>query len=192
MNRFPLITLALLVTSLFASLSPLATEVLIYDRPAIAHGEIWRLLSGHLVHLSPSHLVADLVGFGITSALIEQRWGRKIAVLHTAMGLGIGLALWLCDPELERFGGLSGLAYGNAIVVALMLLERRGTGHRVALMVVSALLLKSFMDFAYGTAGLLGSAPEPFVTVPLSHLVGMAIACLFFVNTTEESRHVTV
>ena len=192
MNRFPLITMVILVTSLFASLSPLATEALIYDRQAIAHSEIWRLLTGHLVHLSPSHLVSDLIGFGITSMLIERSWGRRIAVLHAAMGLGIGLALWLCDPALERFGGLSGLAYGNAVVVALMLLERRGIGHHVAVLLVSALLLKAFMDFAYGTAGLLGSASSAFVTVPLSHLVGMVIACLFFVSTTEESRHVTV
>jgi membrane associated rhomboid family serine protease len=46
-------------------LSPAATAVLEYDRAAVAAGEIWRLLTGHLTHWSFDHLFWDVLGLAI-------------------------------------------------------------------------------------------------------------------------------
>lgn len=192
MNRLPWITLFVVVASLYATLSPATADAWIYDRQAIQAGEVWRLLTGHLVHLSSGHLTTDLLGFGLSGVLIECCWGHKSGLLYLAMGTGIGLALWVFEPTLARFGGLSGLAYGNAVIVALKMLARRQIGYRIAMLLLSVLILKIFMDFIYTTSGLFETGADSFVTVPFSHLVGVLIACTFFITAKEESRHVTV
>lgn len=192
MNRLPLITIAVVVVSLFATLSPTAADALIYDRQAIQAGEIWRPLTGHLVHLSSRHLITDLLGFGLSGVLIERCWGRKSVLLYLAMGTSIGVALWMFEPMLARFGGLSGLAYGNVAFLVLTLHARRQAGHGIAQLLLAALLLKMLMDFSYTTAGMFGAAAQTFITAPLSHLIGVLIACAFFITTPQESRHVTV
>lgn len=84
-----------------------------FDRAAIGEGEWWRLLSGHLVHLGPSHMLLNiaallllwwLVGAGLTLA----GW-----LLVTASSIAcIDLGLWLLDPALSWYVGLSGLLHG--------------------------------------------------------------------------------
>lgn len=192
MNRLPWITLFVVAMSLYATLSPATADAWIYDRQAIQAGEFWRLLTGHLVHLSPGHLITDLLGFGLSGVLIERCWGHKSGLLYLAMGTGIGLTLWVFEPELARFGGLSGLAYGNAAFLALTLHARRQAGHDIAQLALAALLLKMLMDFSYTTSALIGTSTQTVVTVPLSHLIGVLIACTFFITAQEESHHVTV
>jgi rhomboid family GlyGly-CTERM serine protease len=192
MNRLPLITITVVAISFFATLFPVAGDALIYDRQAIAAGETWRLLSGHLVHLSLQHLVIDLLAFGISGVLIERSLGRLSGGLYLAMSAGIGLALLALDPELARFGGLSGLAYGNVAFLALTIHMRRQAGYRTAQTLLVAMLLKLLTDFTYTTSGLLGMSTEQAVTVPLSHLMGVLFACMFFILATQENRYVTV
>jgi rhomboid family GlyGly-CTERM serine protease len=192
MNRLPVTTFAVLAASVFATWSPAAADALIYDRQAIAAGEVWRLLTGHLVHLSARHLASDLLAFGIGGVLIERSWGRSSGALYLAMSAGIGLSLWALDPALARFGGLSGLAYGNMAFLVLTMHARRQAGHGIAQMLLAAMLIKLLMDFTFTTSGLLGSSAGQAVTVPLSHLMGVLIACISFVVATQENRHVTV
>src|SRR5690348_16523483 len=33
-----------------------------YDRDAVLHGEVWRLLTGNFVHLGAGHLLEDMAG----------------------------------------------------------------------------------------------------------------------------------
>ena len=75
---FPLVTL-LLVSG--AGLLYLAAQrdtgflALLYSRTALADGEWWRQLTGHLVHFSWSHLPADIGGFLPWRVTIAQKTG---------------------------------------------------------------------------------------------------------------------
>jgi rhomboid family GlyGly-CTERM serine protease len=114
---FPAATLllAMLVALLFlatrdddASLLPL-----LYSRAALADGEFWRLLSGHLTHFSWTHLAADLGGFVLLGMLIESEQGKSLfGGLLLYLALGTSSALWLFVPELWFYGGISALNYG--------------------------------------------------------------------------------
>ena len=84
-----------------------------YDRMAILQGEYWRLVTGHLVHDSWSHLIENLAGVGLVAALFPRDYSlRQWLLLALASLVCIDIAfLWL-EPQLEWYVGLSGVLHG--------------------------------------------------------------------------------
>ncbi len=113
---FPLMTLLLVSgTALLFLAAQRDTTLLalLYSRAALADGEVWRLLTGHLMHFSWSHLAADIGGFLLLGVLLEREQGRAtLASLLVLLALGTSAALWLFVPELGYYGGISALNYG--------------------------------------------------------------------------------
>lgn len=115
-NDFPLFTL--LLTSVAALLFLLMRSdtnllALLYSRDALQQGELWRLLTGHLMHFSWTHLAADIGGFLLLGVMIEREQGRPTLVgLLMVLALGTSAALWLLVPQLAFYGGISALNYG--------------------------------------------------------------------------------
>jgi rhomboid family GlyGly-CTERM serine protease len=157
---------------------PEAAAACIYDRAAIARGELWRLLTGHLVHFTALHLFSDGAAFGIAAAAIE-RSGRPLGRLLFILGAGIGVVLWWCLPQMAFYGGLSGIGYGLFVYAALALPDPRSRWRRPAQIAAAAIVLKVLLETGMKT-------PRPFipaqgfVPVPLSHAVGVVIALLFY------------
>lgn len=192
MDRLPVCTLSVLLMSLIGSLWPAAGGSLVYERQAILEGELWRLVTGHLVHFSSLHLAADLLVFGGAGLLIEREQGGRAAYLYLTTAGVIGCALLLFEPQLDRFGGLSGLAYGSVVYLAMSNLRRRGSGSAIALVVLTVLPLKLVIDCVQPISILSGLEFQPFVSVPLSHLVGVLTAGACFISTSKENHHVPV
>ena len=63
------------VTALAVYLLPGVGEALVYDRSAILTGELWRLVTGHWVHFSASHLFYDVTVLGSLPLDIRVREG---------------------------------------------------------------------------------------------------------------------
>jgi rhomboid family GlyGly-CTERM serine protease len=84
-----------------------------YDRVAIQQGEYWRLVTGHLVHDSWSHLIENLAGVGLVAALFPSDYSlRQWLVLALASLLCIDIAFVWLEPQLEWYVGLSGVLHG--------------------------------------------------------------------------------
>jgi rhomboid family GlyGly-CTERM serine protease len=104
---------ALSVAIIFAIVGDTGRIWLSYDRPAIAGGEIWRLLSGHFVHLGISHLIWDAAGLLLIWFLVAPSFSREQwLVVSLATVVGIDLGFWFLEPNLTWYVGLSGLAHG--------------------------------------------------------------------------------
>ena len=91
-----------------------------FDREAILHGHVWRLISGHLVHLGWSHLWLNIAGLALIWVLVgrcfsTQQWG----IIFAGSALGIGLGLLIFNPELGWYVGLSGVLHGILIAGAV-------------------------------------------------------------------------
>ncbi len=106
---------ALLLTALFLLLAllPPVSSWLEYRRDLIAQGEVWRLFTGHFVHLNLHHAVMNAVGAVLVAHLFaaeikRQQWWALIL----AMPLFISLGLWLRQPDLQGYAGFSGLLHG--------------------------------------------------------------------------------
>ncbi len=98
-------------------------RVLQYQREAILSGELWRLVSGHLVHLNAPHLLMNLLGLWLIWLLFLSRESSGILCFYRLPVLLIGTALTLLalNPEVTWYRGLSGALHG---LLALGLLRQ--------------------------------------------------------------------
>ncbi len=103
---------AIVVTaSLLAGFSP--ENPLVWQRESLAHGEGWRLLSAHMVHLSPRHLLMNVLGLWlVTELLCETLTAAQWMSLLLVCALGTSLLLLLLQPQLQWYAGLSGVLHG--------------------------------------------------------------------------------
>jgi rhomboid family GlyGly-CTERM serine protease len=88
-------------------------SLLRFDRTAIAHAEVWRLLSGHFVHLGPSHYLLNATGLVLTWLLVGLHFtARQWLCVVVASAAGIDAGLWFLVPQLDWYVGMSGLLHG--------------------------------------------------------------------------------
>ena len=88
-------------------------QALRYERGAVLQGELWRLWTGHLVHLGWAHWALNALGL-LVYALLADAPPAPRALLRqaAALALGISLLFLLLLPQLAHYVGLSGVLYG--------------------------------------------------------------------------------
>lgn len=93
-----------------------------YDRLALARGEWWRLVTGHLVHLSAGHLAMNIAGFAALALLYRSLAARRCwLVLALAVSLSISAQLYWFSPTVQWYVGLSGVLHGLWAAAAVWL-----------------------------------------------------------------------
>jgi len=102
-----------LLCLLLTMAGPHLSQILRYDRAAVAAGEWWRLFSGNLVHLGYWHLLLNVLSLALLVLLCPERlsvaeWLRRLLVI----GTGMSVCLYYFAPEVRTYVGLSGLVYG--------------------------------------------------------------------------------
>ncbi len=178
--HFPVITAALLVLATLTQLMPGLSELLIYDRLEILQGELWRLMSCHLVHLTPAHFAGDALALAVLGTLVERSGAFLLSLLVLSLSLVIGVGLLVLEPEMAVFGGLSGITYGLGAYLALGGAFRAG-GQWVFWVALLILLFGKIGLDLYQHAATPGlPLQKAFVSVPLSHGLGVATASLVF------------
>jgi len=90
-----------------------ALEWFRFDRGRIGSGEVWRLVTGHLVHLGWPHLALNAVGlllvwYLVGSAFNWREWSLVAVLSIVTMDVGF----WVLTPGLAWYVGLSGLLHG--------------------------------------------------------------------------------
>ncbi|MDH5218383.1 MAG: rhombosortase [Gammaproteobacteria bacterium] len=84
-----------------------------YDRVNILEGELWRIFSAHMMHLTWNHLFMNLAGllfiFFFFGNLLTQKQWLGIMIFSAIF---ISLILLWTQPELRWYVGLSGVLHG--------------------------------------------------------------------------------
>ncbi|MDP4301327.1 rhombosortase [Leptothrix discophora] len=150
----------------------LGREVLAW-RPDRAFSEPWRWWSAAWMHLSTTHLLANLAGATLVAALgwllqpaRQMAWAWALAWPLTHLSL-------LLQPGLQRYGGLSGVLHAGVAVCAVWLWsrgERRGE-RWLGLALAGGLLLKLLLERAWEVP-LNRVAGWDIVVAPLAHAAG--------------------
>ena len=78
---FPVWTLLVCAAAGAIHGAPPLQALLFYERAAVDGGELWRLVTGNLVHHSASHFVYNVVPLVIAGALIEM---HRLCLLYTS------------------------------------------------------------------------------------------------------------
>lgn len=94
-------------------------DALRFDRQQISEGDYWLLLSAHFVHLNWSHFVLNMSGLVLVALFFNRYLSPASWILFTLFSaLFTGLALYLFNPELYFYVGLSGVLHGLFILGA--------------------------------------------------------------------------
>lgn len=98
-----------------------------YERGAVLSGEVWRLLTAHLVHADWAHLAWNVGGLVLVFALFAGEYSRRDWLLvMLASTAAIDLGFLLLEPDLAWYVGLSGVLHGlMAAGLVAWLRERR-------------------------------------------------------------------
>lgn len=142
---------------------------------AWAHGEVWRLWTGHLVHFGAAHLRGDLLAFAVWAALLEQGHRRVLALIVLGGAPLLALAILGIHPQLAEYRGLSGL--DCSLVVALLgargLASERGRSLGVACLAL--FLAKCAYELVVGRAILAPDLGDGVKLLPLAHVLGAVV-----------------
>jgi rhomboid family GlyGly-CTERM serine protease len=84
-----------------------------YERAAVLAGQVWRLLTAHLVHFDATHLAWNLLGLAIVAWLFAAEYSTRgwLVILATST-LAIDLGFLLMQPQLGWYVGFSGTLHG--------------------------------------------------------------------------------
>lgn len=185
--RVPTVTLAVALACLVVYGFPRLAETLVYDRQALLHGEVWRLLTAPLVHFSRSHLGWDLLVFVAAGWTSEAVGDRRFWIVCGLAAVLPGLAYLLAAPGLARYGGLSGVSTGAVAYLCMGRAESDRRSRPLWLALLLLVALKILVEWAMGSPLFARSANVPFHVLPSAHLSGLAAAVLVFLSAHYRS-----
>jgi rhomboid family GlyGly-CTERM serine protease len=150
-----------------------------YQRDAIAHGELFRWLTGHWTHGSACHLFWDAAVLTGVGSACERRSRRGALLCILVAAFTISLALWLSLPQLESYRGLSGI---DAALFALLsvgiflekLRQREWKWVMLGAAILAGFTAKTVFEASTGTMLFVGGSTGGLHVVPLAHMVGAA------------------
>ncbi len=151
-------------------------DQLLLDRAALADGELWRLWTGHWVHFSTSHLLWNLAVLLPVGTWLERvRPGLLWRQVLIATPL-ISCAILVSEPALQTYGGLSGLATGVVVLLALHQLRTAGPSRWLWAGVLALIAAKIGGEVVSGRTGFVGYDSSTVRTAWSAHVAGAAAA----------------
>lgn len=153
-------------------------DALEYRRAAVLRGQLWRLLTGNLVHLGWVHLARDVAGLFLIWGLFGRSMDERSWVwVALASGLAVGLGLLAFSPNIAWYVGISGVLFGVFCAGALGQLRERPVYAGALLLGMAAVIAWTMYAGALPgeTSGLAGAV------VPEAHLYGALGGAAFVV-----------
>lgn len=171
-TQVPWVTLTLTAGLVLLQALPGGLAALVYDRQAVQEGELWRLATGHMVHLDWNHLAANaaaLLGLGWLTESDGPNGRMNLLKLLGAGAAAITVALMVFSPATALYAGLSGVLNGLFAYACLNLYAR--TRHKAWLALIIGASAKIAVESIYGPLFTTELAWPPH---SLAHAAGLA------------------
>jgi rhomboid family GlyGly-CTERM serine protease len=137
-----------------------------YERQAVAHGQWWRLLTAHFVHMDAGHALLNGAGLALLWALFARSY--RLTQWLWAMGItlvSIDLGFWFISTGLQWYVGASALLHGVFACGCVALIRKRDS---IGYLAAAIFIAKLAWEQLHG--------PLPFETrhpvVTVSHAYG--------------------
>lgn len=135
-------TLLLSLSLLLQLMDGAAQHWLRYERDAIMAGQVWRLFTGHLVHLSWPHLMLNAIAMALLSSLLgKQQRATDWWLITLISSLAVGAGLLVLNPAVAWYAGLSGIVHGFFAAGCVALLRRSPAVAALALIALAGKLV---------------------------------------------------
>ncbi len=136
-SLFFFISIALLISVLWILGEP-TLEALMYHRQAIAEGQYWRFITGHLVHSNGWHLLLNLASLIMIGLLFNHHLSITFwFIVFVVSAFLISAAYFWYAPEFDYYVGLSAVLYAAIIIGALLDLKEQPLIAAIILIVVT-------------------------------------------------------
>ncbi len=174
---------ALVATAAFGGLFGLAAlgDWLLASREGLSEGELWRLLTGPLVHADSGHLVRDLPIFAGLAWVLEGRLGRAFGPVLLGALVVPTLAVLGLQADMAAYLGLSGAI--NTLLLVFVAGQLLGDGTAKAKLATALLGAAHLGKLGYEafTGGLLFplELPPGVEAAPTAHLAGAVLGLGF-------------
>lgn len=183
--RAPLLLFAL--PAVLVAFATARHDALLLDRTALADGGLWRLWTGHWVHFSASHLLWNLAVLVPVGAWLERvrpglLW-RHALVATPFLSCGI----LLLEPNLQAYGGLSALATGAVVLLALHQFRAAGAGRWWWAGVLALVAAKIMVEARLGGVGFARYGSSAVRTAWSAHAAG-ALAAVVHQGRMQQGR----
>ncbi len=160
-------------------------ELFIYQKQLLEQGQLWRLFSGHFVHLNDKHLILNLIAWIIIfflglNYLSLLRW----VVLLFILTLSISVSLYHFASDILYYGGLSGVLHGYfAYILVEWIKNKQKFAWIILLLLIAKTLIENFSDIGSSTAEYLDLR-----VVTEVHLIGVFTGILVALLTLHRER----
>jgi len=176
LGRLPWFTLVACALAVVAWFWPGSFNTLVYDRAQILRGQWWRLVTGHWVHFTGSHLFWNLAVLLPAGVWLERRNPCALRWTIIISPLAISLVLLVFEPSLSIYAGISGVASGILVALTVNGLRTQPTARLWWLAVLVLFAAKVAFETRNGGRPLNPElAAQGVRSVPLAHLVGAAV-----------------
>ena len=148
-----------------------------YQYDNISQGEIWRLITGNVLHTNLWHLLMNLAGFWVIVFLHEVHYKRhpeKLVLLFVCLCLLEGIGLYLFYPGLKAYVGLSGMLHGLFAFGAMMDIRK---GYYSGYLLLVGVIAKVAYEQYFGATESITELINARVATE-SHLVGLICGLL--------------
>jgi len=166
------LTLLIIGISIIVYGFPRFSDLLVYDRQAILNGELWRLLTAPFVHFSPSQIFWDVLVFGAAGLAIETAGYRGFWIVCIFATIIPSLVFLIASPELECYGGLSGLAIGAVAYFCLCNVFKKKKNRVIWVFILACMGAKIVAETAMGFPLFVQTGSVTFRLLPSVHIIG--------------------
>lgn len=142
MLTFVIIILYLLGQNIF--------DLLMFDKKAILSGEVWRILTGHLVHCTFSHLFWNIVAFIVLGFVIETRSLNKFVASLLISWIFVSVWIFFGEKTITAYCGLSGVLTG--LLVMAVYIKFKETNNKIYFFVLLATSCKIIFEIITNNA----------------------------------------
>lgn len=149
-------------------IDPLVKDTLNFHSDAIYKGEVWRMLTGHLLHSNLNHLLLNLGGLFLLWALHGEYYETKYTwIIIILCGFLTSLSLMLLS-DTHRYVGLSGVIHS---LFAWGAIQDLRYGYRSGWLLIIGLFIKIVAEQIFGASDQIASMIATEVAID-SHLFG--------------------
>jgi len=164
-----------------------------YQRDAILAGDLWRLITAHLVHLGWVHTLMNLLALLLILGLFgTQERPRQWWFAGVFCALMISFGFLVFEPKLAYYAGLSGTIHGLLLWVLLRLVLLAPDQRKTATLLIIALLGKLMYEHSpwYSPDYLQTQMQAPVIVNAHLYgaLAGGALALFTGLNTLRRAR----
>ncbi|MGF1689447.1 rhombosortase [Photobacterium japonica] len=161
---FVILTIALIALMQW----PAIASALFWQRDAIVHGEIWRLITGNLTHTNWPHMIMNTLALAIITFIFRAHLtAARLAGLIVSLSLFIGLCLF--GSSMHNYVGLSGVLHG---IFAWGACRDILAKDKLGIVMLVGIILKVAYEQVYGASALSASLIQARVATE-AHLAGL-------------------